>query len=115
MRAWLQFPGSFSPIKDKTRRHQLHQRECRRNKIARKPRKAGRFKSAEIVSVKFHLPTRPINAAYQSAIATIAAHEATILQPADHQVFFDALDNPPTPADSLKDAFKRHGGTVDSK
>ncbi len=59
MRAWLQFPGSFSPIKDKTRRHQLHQRECRRNKIARKPRKAGRFKSAEIVSVKFHLPAHP--------------------------------------------------------
>jgi uncharacterized protein (DUF1778 family) len=56
-----------------------------------------------------------INAAYQSAIATIAAHEATILQPADHQVFFDALDNPPAPADRLKEAFKRHGNTVDSK
>ena len=56
-----------------------------------------------------------INAAYQSAIATIAAHEATLLQPADYQVFFDALDNPPAPTDRLRDAFKRHGDTVVSK
>lgn len=56
-----------------------------------------------------------INAAYQSAIATIAAHEATLLQPADYQVFFDALDNPPAPTERLRDAFKRHGDTVVSK
>lgn len=56
-----------------------------------------------------------INAAYQSAIATIAAHEATLLQPTDYQVFFDALDNPPAPTDRLRDAFKRHGDTVVSK
>jgi len=56
-----------------------------------------------------------INAAYQSAIATIAAHEATLLQPADHQAFFDALDNPPAATDRLKEAFRRHGDTVASK
>ncbi|WP_430442251.1 DUF1778 domain-containing protein [Shinella sp.] len=56
-----------------------------------------------------------INAAYQSAIATIAAHEATLLQPTDYQVFFDALDNPPAPTDRLRDAFERHGDTVVSK
>ncbi|MBB4188409.1 uncharacterized protein (DUF1778 family) [Sinorhizobium terangae] len=56
-----------------------------------------------------------INAAYQSAIATIAAHEATLLQTTDYQAFFDALDNPPAPTDQLKDAFNRHGETIVSK
>jgi uncharacterized protein (DUF1778 family) len=56
-----------------------------------------------------------INAAYQSAMTTIAAHERTFLQPADHAAFFDALDNPPEPTDRLKAAFKRHRETVVSK
>ncbi|MGI2033799.1 DUF1778 domain-containing protein [Rhizobium panacihumi] len=56
-----------------------------------------------------------INAAYQSAIATIAAHERTLLQPGDHAAFFAALDNPPEPTDRLKAAFKRHSETVVSK
>lgn len=56
-----------------------------------------------------------INAAYQSAIATIAAHEATLLQTTDYQAFFDALDNPPKPTDRLRDAFKRYSETVVSK
>ncbi|MGY5795556.1 type II toxin-antitoxin system TacA family antitoxin len=56
-----------------------------------------------------------INAAYQSAIATIAAHEATLLQTSDYQAFFDALDNSPAPTDRLREAFKRHGATVVSK
>ncbi|MEY9199435.1 uncharacterized protein (DUF1778 family) [Sinorhizobium fredii] len=56
-----------------------------------------------------------INAAYQSAIATIAAHEATLLQTTDYRAFFDALDNPPQPTDRLRDAFKRHSDTVVSK
>lgn len=56
-----------------------------------------------------------INAAYQSAIATIAAHERTLLQPADHAAFFAALDNPPEPTDRLKAAFRRHSETVVSK
>jgi uncharacterized protein (DUF1778 family) len=56
-----------------------------------------------------------INAAYQSAITTIAAHERTLLQPADYAAFFAALDNPPEPTDRLKAAFKRHSETVVSK
>ncbi|QKK33138.1 DUF1778 domain-containing protein (plasmid) [Rhizobium indicum] len=56
-----------------------------------------------------------INAAYQSAMMTIAVHERTLLQPADHAAFFAALDNPPEPTDSLKAAFKRHSETVVSK
>jgi len=56
-----------------------------------------------------------INAAYQSAMMTIAAHERTLLQPADHAAFCAALDNPPEPRDKLKAAFKRHSETVVSK
>jgi uncharacterized protein (DUF1778 family) len=56
-----------------------------------------------------------INAAYQAATATIAAHERTLLQPADHAAFFAALDNPPEPRDKLRAAFKRHGETVVSR
>jgi uncharacterized protein (DUF1778 family) len=56
-----------------------------------------------------------INAAYQSAMATIAAHEITVLSPADNEAFFDALDNPPKPTEKLRDAFRRHAETVVSK
>lgn len=56
-----------------------------------------------------------INAAYQSAMATIAAHEVTVLSPADYEAFFDALDSPPAPTNKLRDAFKRHAETVVSK
>ncbi|CAN7712483.1 DUF1778 domain-containing protein [Rhizobium sp. LjRoot258] len=56
-----------------------------------------------------------INAAYQSAMSTIAAPELTLLTPADYRSFFDALDNPPAPTDKLRDAFKRHAESVVSK
>lgn len=56
-----------------------------------------------------------INAAYKSAMETIAAHERTTLQPVDHEVFFAALDNPSAPTDKLRAAFKRHGETIASK
>jgi uncharacterized protein (DUF1778 family) len=49
-----------------------------------------------------------MNAAYQLALATIAAHERTILEPVDHAAFFDALDTPPEPTDALRAAFERH-------
>jgi len=55
-----------------------------------------------------------MNAAYQSALATIAAHERTALQPVDHDAFFAALDNPPAPTDKLRAAFLRHRDTVAS-
>lgn len=56
-----------------------------------------------------------MNAAYQAALETIAAHERTLLQPADHAAFFAALDNPPAPTDALRAAFERHKATIDSQ
>lgn len=56
-----------------------------------------------------------INAAYKSAIETIAAHEATSLNSVDHAAFFEALDNPSAPTKDLKDAFQRHHETVVSR
>jgi len=56
-----------------------------------------------------------INAAYRSAIETIAAHERTLLQPMDHETFFAALDNPPAPTAKLRTAFARHTETIASK
>lgn len=56
-----------------------------------------------------------MSAAYQAAIATIAAHERTLLQPVDHEVFIAALDNPAAPTEALRAAFARHDETVVSK
>lgn len=56
-----------------------------------------------------------MNAAYKSALETIAAHERTTLQPVDHAAFFSALDNPPPPTDGLRAAFDRHAATIISK
>lgn len=56
-----------------------------------------------------------MNAAYQAATQTIAAHERTVLQPVDHQAFFAALDAPPAPTDALRAAFARHGKTIASR
>lgn len=53
-----------------------------------------------------------MNAAYQSAMDTIAAHERSILQPVDHQAFFAALDTPPEPTERLRTAFARHCDTI---
>ena len=56
-----------------------------------------------------------MNAAYQAALATIAAHEATVLKAVDHEVFFAALDAPVPPTEALRAAFRRHRETVISK
>ena len=56
-----------------------------------------------------------MNAAYQSALATIAAHERTSLAAADHAAFFEALDSPAQPTEQLKRAFARHKSRVLSK
>ena len=56
-----------------------------------------------------------VSAAYQSAMATIAAHEKTVLTSIDHEAFFAALDNPPEPSQKLKDAYARYRATVVSK
>jgi len=56
-----------------------------------------------------------MNAAYRSALDTIAAHERTVLQPLDHAAFFTALDHPPAPTEALKAAAQRHRNTVESR
>jgi uncharacterized protein (DUF1778 family) len=56
-----------------------------------------------------------MNAAYQAAMSTIAAHERTTLQSVDHQAFFDALDAPPAPTENLRAAFRRHRETITSR
>ena len=56
-----------------------------------------------------------MNAAYRSAMETIAAHERTSLQPVDHASFFAALDAPPAPSDRLRTAFARHRETITSR
>lgn len=53
-----------------------------------------------------------MNAAYQAALETIAAHERTVLQPVDHAAFFAALDTPPAPSETLRTAFRRYDETV---
>lgn len=56
-----------------------------------------------------------MNAAYRSAMETIAAHERTSLQPVDHATFFAALNTPPAPTDRLRAAFTRHHETITSR
>lgn len=59
--------------------------------------------------------TFTMNAAYQAAMETIAAHEHTMLKPADHEAFFTALDSAPEPTETLRAAFRRHRDTVVSR
>jgi len=56
-----------------------------------------------------------MNAAYQSALDTIAAHERTPLAAVDHAAFFSALETPPQPTNRLKAAFARHSETIVSR
>jgi len=55
-----------------------------------------------------------VNAAYRSALETIAAHERTFLHPIDHDVFFAALDADAHPNEKLRTSFDRHKKTVTS-
>ena len=56
-----------------------------------------------------------MSAAYKSALETIAAHERTVLDEADHAAFFSALDRPAAPTERLKAATERHARTIVSK
>jgi uncharacterized protein (DUF1778 family) len=56
-----------------------------------------------------------MSAAYSSALATIAAHERTLLEPVDHAAFFAALDKPTKPTKKLRDALARHQARIVSK
>lgn len=56
-----------------------------------------------------------MNAAYRAALETIAFHERTTLEAADHEAFFTALDHPAAPSPKLLEAFARHRERVVSK
>jgi len=56
-----------------------------------------------------------MSAAYATALATIAAHERTLLQPVDHEAFFAALDTPVEPTPALQEAFSRYRTRVISR
>ncbi|MEW9855261.1 DUF1778 domain-containing protein [Novosphingobium sp. M1R2S20] len=56
-----------------------------------------------------------VNAAYRSAMETIAAHERTSLHRLTHAAFFAALKAPPAPTDRLRVAFARHRETIVSR
>jgi uncharacterized protein (DUF1778 family) len=93
---------------------QIDERSDARMNFRTKPRiKAAIQKAAALSGVDDSVFT--MNAAFQAAIRTIAAHERTFLQPVDHEAFFTALDTPPAPTEALRAAFKRHRETVVSK
>ena len=97
---------------DSTR--QIDERNEARMNFRTKPRiKTAIQQAAALAGVDDSVFT--MNAAYQAALATIAAHERTVLQPIDHAAFFAALDVPPAPTAELKAAFRRHRETVASK
>ncbi len=92
----------------------LDERSSERMNFRTKPRiKAVIQRAAALSGVDDSVFT--MNAAYKSAMETIAAHERTSLQPADHAAFFEALDNPPAPTAKLRAAFARHRQTIDNK
>jgi uncharacterized protein (DUF1778 family) len=92
----------------------IEERSSDRMNFRIKPRiKAAIQRAAALAGVDDSVFT--MNAAYKSAMETIAAHERTTLQPADHAAFFSALDNPPGATDKLRAAFDRHNATIASK
>ena len=93
---------------------QVDERSSERTNFRTKPRiKRTIQKAAALSGVDDSVFT--MNAAYRAALATIAAHERTVLQPVDHEAFFAAIDSPPAPAEKLRDAFRRHKETVESR
>jgi uncharacterized protein (DUF1778 family) len=86
---------------------QIEERSSERMNFRTKPRIKEAIKRAAALS-GVDDSVFAINAAYKSAMETIAAHERTTLQPVDHMALFAALDNPPSPTDKLRTAFARH-------
>jgi len=100
------------PFKDET--SGVDERSTERMNFRTKPRiKQAIQRAAALSGVDDSVFT--INAAYKSAMETIAAHERTTLQPVDQEAFFAALDNPPAPRERLREAFARHRETISSK
>jgi uncharacterized protein (DUF1778 family) len=53
-----------------------------------------------------------VSSAYDRAQQAIEAHERTVLTREDRDVFLSALDNPPAPTETLRNAFKLHDARV---
>ncbi len=100
------------PFHDKTGR--IDERSDARMNFRTKPRIKSAIQQAAALS-GVDDSAFAMNAAYREALETIAAHERTVLQPADHGAFFAALDSPPAPTEALRLAFERHRKTVDSR
>ena len=93
---------------------EVEERSTERMNFRTKPHiKAAIQRAAALTGVDDSVFT--MNAAYRSALETIAAHERTTLEPVDHAAFFSALDHPPAPTEKLRAAFNRHKTTVISK
>ena len=93
---------------------EFDERSTERMNFRTKPRiKAAIQRAAALSGVDDSVFT--MNAAYRSALETIAAHERTALAPVDHDAFFAALDAPAAPTDKLRQAFTRHKGTIESR
>ena len=56
-----------------------------------------------------------MNAAYQAALATIAAHERTVLHSVDQAALFAAFDTPPAATSKLREALAHHRWRVQSR
>ncbi|SOC56242.1 Uncharacterized conserved protein, DUF1778 family [Chromohalobacter canadensis] len=56
-----------------------------------------------------------LDAVYERAVATLQAHDVTHLKPEDHHAFFEAMENPPAPADKLRVAFDQHEARVERR
>jgi uncharacterized protein (DUF1778 family) len=52
------------------------------------------------------------SAAYERALAAIAAHESTVLTEEDRKIFVAALEDPAPPTAALKKLFARHENLV---
>ncbi|MBU3971774.1 DUF1778 domain-containing protein [uncultured Brevundimonas sp.] len=92
----------------------LDERSTERMNFRTKPRiKQAIQRAAALAGVDDSVFT--MNAAYESALNTIEAHERTVLAPLDHAAFFAAMDAPPPPTDKLRAAFARHRETVASR
>ncbi|VWX53230.1 DUF1778 domain-containing protein [Novosphingobium sp. 9U] len=92
----------------------IEERNSERMNLRIKPRIERAIQQAAALSGVDH-SVFTMNAAYRSAMETIAAHERTSLHPVDHAAFFAALDTPPAPTDRLQAAFARHRETIVSR
>lgn len=86
---------------------------CARMNFRDKPQIKATIQRAALLA-GIHDSTLTINTAYQSALATNAAHGRTLLAPVDQEAFFATLEQPTAPTDRLKEALAHYSETVTS-